>query len=138
MPGSHGLRILYDEKYLWCPVTKYQDLSVNQNEVFGTGVFQNPNSFNDVGLEDGAEVDARQNDSTADCSSEEEDYGTDDDNNVMITKEDTYHRALGPVVRKLFFLFHVFNFLVKVSFAYFCFSRSTFTNVNFIRISVEK
>ena len=24
------------------PVTKYQDLSVNQEEVFGTGVLQNP------------------------------------------------------------------------------------------------
>lgn len=76
------------------PVTKYQDLSVNQEEVFGTGVFQNPNSLSDDDLEDGTEVNARQNDSTADSSSEEEDYGTDDDNNVMITKEDTYHRVL--------------------------------------------
>lgn len=76
------------------PVNKYQDLSVNQEEVFGTGVFQNPNSLSDDDLEDGTEVNARQNDSTADSSSEEEDYGTDDDNNVMITKEDTYHRVL--------------------------------------------
>ena len=76
------------------PVTKYQDFLVNQNEVFGTGVFQNPNSFSDDDLGDGAEVNARQNDSTADSRSEEEDYGTDDDNNVMITKEDTYHRVL--------------------------------------------
>ena len=76
------------------PVTKYQDLPVNQEEVFGTGVFQNPNSFSDDDLEDGVEVSARQNDSTADSSSEEEDYGTDDDNNLMITNEDSYHRIL--------------------------------------------
>ena len=57
---------------------------MNQNEVFGTGVFQNPNSFSDDDLEDGSEVNARQNDSTADSSSEEEDYGTDDDNNVTV------------------------------------------------------
>ena len=76
------------------PVTKYQDLSVDQEEVFGTGVLQNPNSFSDDDLEDGAEVNARQNDSTADSSSENGDYGTDDENNVMITKEDTYHRVL--------------------------------------------
>ena len=76
------------------PVTKYQDLSVTQEEVFGTGVLQNPNSINEDDLEDGAEVNATQNDSTTDNSSDEEDYGTDDDNNVMITKEDTYHRVL--------------------------------------------
>ena len=76
------------------PVTKYQDMSVNQEEVFGTGVIQNPNTLSDDDLEDGAEVNARQNDSTADSSSEEEDYGTDEDNNLMITKEDTYHRVL--------------------------------------------
>ena len=53
-----------------------------------------PNSFSHNDLEDGAEVNARQNDSTADSCGEEEDYGTDDDNNVMSTKEDTYHRVL--------------------------------------------
>ena len=32
------------------------------------------------------------------------------------------------------FLFHLFNFLVKVSFAYFCFSRLTSFNVKFYLI----
>lgn len=76
------------------PVTKYQDLSVNQEEVFGTGVLQNPNSISEDDLEDGVEVNATQNDSSTDNSSDEEDCGTDDDNNVMISKEDTYHRVL--------------------------------------------
>lgn len=76
------------------PVTEYHDLSMDQEEVFGTGVFQNPNSFSDDDLEDGAEVNARENDSTGDSSSEEEEYGTDNDNNVKITTEDTYHRVL--------------------------------------------
>ena len=51
--------------------------------------------------------------------------------------------ALYPVVRKPIsliqyqrkLLFHVFNVLVKVSFAYFCFSRLTSFNVKFYRIS---
>ena len=55
------------------------------------------------------------------------------------------HAILGPVVQKPInliqdfrkHLFHVFNFLVKVSFAYFCFSRSTSTNVTLIRISAS-
>ena len=67
---------------------------MSQEEVFGTGVLQNPNSISEDNLEDGAEVNATQNDSTTDNSSDEEDYRTDDDNNVMITKEDTYHRVL--------------------------------------------
>ena len=49
----------------------------------------------------------------------------------------------GPVVRKPInliqdkpkLLFHVFNFLVQVSFAYFCFSRLTSSHVHFCRIS---
>ena len=44
----------------------------------------------------------------------------------------------GPVARKPINLihdsFHVFDFLVKISFAYFCFSRLTSYNVNFCRI----
>lgn len=62
------------------PITKYKDLSVNEEEVFGTGVLQNPNSLSNDDLEDGqdgAEVNATQNDSTTDNSSNEEDYGTD-------------------------------------------------------------
>ena len=53
-------------------------------------------------------------------------------------------KQLGPVVRKPInlipnkrkLLFRVFNFLVKVCFAYFCFSRLTSSNVKFGRISV--
>ena len=49
----------------------------------------------------------------------------------------------GPVVRKPInliqdkrkLLFHIFNVLVKVSFAYFSFSRLTSSNVKFCRIS---
>ena len=51
-------------------------------------------------------------------------------------------RAQAPVVRKPInliqdkrkLLFHVFNFLVKVAFAYFCFSRLTPSNVKLCRI----
>ena len=66
----------WNERRMSEKVGSYQDLSVDQEEVFGTGVLQNPNSFSDDDLEDGAEVNARQNDSTADSSSEDGDYGT--------------------------------------------------------------
>ena len=76
------------------PVNRHQEFSVDQEEIFGTGVFQNSNSFSDDDLEDGADVDARGKDSTMDSSSEDGNYGTDDNDNVRITKEDTYHRVL--------------------------------------------
>ena len=52
----------------------------------------------------------------------------------------------GPVVRKQINLiqdlsklcFHVFDFLVKISLANFCFSRLTSSNVKFCRISALK
>ena len=68
-------------------------------------------------------------------------------NNLMSNRLPThvFHRIKeqGPVVRKPIsliqdyrkLLFHVFNFLVKGCFAYFCFSRLTSSNVKFCQIS---
>lgn len=76
------------------PVTQYQDLSVDQEEIFGTGMIQNPNSLSDDNLEEGPDVIDPENDSTTDSSSEDGDYGADDNDNERINNEDTYHRVL--------------------------------------------
>ena len=76
------------------PVTQYQDLTVDQEEVFGTGMIQNPNSFSDDDSEDNTDATARETDSTAESASEDGDCGTDDNDNVRIGKEDAYHRVL--------------------------------------------
>lgn len=75
------------------PVTHYQDLSVSQEEVFGTGMIQNGSGFSDDDSEDGTDVDACENESTG-SSSEDGDYGIDDNDNVRISEEDAYHRVL--------------------------------------------
>ena len=63
------------------------------------------------------------------------------------TSENRHLLDLGLVVRKPINLiqdyrlkrfFHVFNFLVKVSFAYVCFSRFTSYNVKFCQMSALK
>ena len=76
------------------PVTQYQDLSVDQEEIFGTRMIQNPNGLSDDNLEDGPDVIDPENDSTTDSSSEDGDYGTDDNDNERINNEDTYHKVL--------------------------------------------
>lgn len=72
--------------YLPVPVNHYQNLTVGQKEVFGTGTIQNLNNFSNDDSEDGNDVNARENNSTADSSSkdEDEDSGNDDNNDVRM------------------------------------------------------
>ena len=57
-------------------------------------MIQNPNSLSEDNLEDDPDVIDPENDSTTDSSSEDGDYGTDNNDNERINNEDTYHRVL--------------------------------------------
>ncbi|CAH3121897.1 unnamed protein product [Porites lobata] len=56
-------------------------------------MIQNGSGFSDDDSEDGTGVDACENESTG-SSSEDGDYGIDDNDNVRISEEDAYHRLL--------------------------------------------